>query len=95
MQPYLTLYFNIALQGVFPPTRLTPDDDIQAADDSPPPRPSPTRTVDFLVDVYGSTRDEELSQVAWTPGQREAFVEMQFAAQDTDYRRTTRTAPST
>ncbi|GAB3242640.1 GNAT family N-acetyltransferase [Nocardioides dilutus] len=40
----------------------------------------------FLVALYGSTRDAELSQVAWEPGQREAFIEMQFAAQDVQYR---------
>jgi len=40
----------------------------------------------FLVELYGSTRDEELSQVAWPEGQREAFVLMQFQAQDTQYR---------
>lgn len=40
----------------------------------------------FLVEVYGSTRDAELSQVSWEAGQREAFVEMQFAAQDAQYR---------
>ena len=42
---------------------------------------------DFLVGVYGAARDEELSQVAWGPGQREAFVRMQFDAQDREYRR--------
>ena len=42
---------------------------------------------EFLVGVYGSTRDEELSQVPWAEGQREAFVRMQFDAQDADYRR--------
>jgi ribosomal protein S18 acetylase RimI-like enzyme len=41
---------------------------------------------DFLIGVYGSTRDEELSQVAWAEGQREAFVRMQFDAQDVEYR---------
>jgi ribosomal protein S18 acetylase RimI-like enzyme len=41
---------------------------------------------EFLVGLYGSTRDEELSQVEWPPGQREAFVRMQFDAQDADYR---------
>jgi ribosomal protein S18 acetylase RimI-like enzyme len=40
----------------------------------------------FLVALYGSTRDAELAQVAWEPGQREAFVEMQFNAQDAQYR---------
>jgi ribosomal protein S18 acetylase RimI-like enzyme len=41
---------------------------------------------EFLVDVYGSTRDEELSQVVWPDGLREAFVRMQFDAQDAEYR---------
>jgi ribosomal protein S18 acetylase RimI-like enzyme len=41
---------------------------------------------EFLVRVYGSTRDGELSQVTWADGQREAFVRMQFDAQDTAYR---------
>jgi ribosomal protein S18 acetylase RimI-like enzyme len=42
---------------------------------------------DFLVGVYGSTRHEELSQVEWGEGQREAFVRMQFDAQDAEYRK--------
>lgn len=41
---------------------------------------------DFLVRVYGSTRDQELSQVEWAPGQREGFLRMQFDAQDSEYR---------
>jgi ribosomal protein S18 acetylase RimI-like enzyme len=41
---------------------------------------------DFLVGVYGATRDEELSQVDWAEGQREAFLRMQFDAQDQQYR---------
>ncbi|WP_193612958.1 GNAT family N-acetyltransferase [Nocardioides lijunqiniae] len=49
-------------------------------------RPTTDRDRDFLVRVYGSTRDEELSQVAWAEGQREAFVRMQFDAQDAQYR---------
>jgi ribosomal protein S18 acetylase RimI-like enzyme len=40
----------------------------------------------FLVELYGSTRKEELDQVAWEDGVREAFVEQQFAAQDAHYR---------
>ena len=40
----------------------------------------------FLVELYGSTREEELSQVDWAEGAREAFVEQQFAAQDAHYR---------
>jgi len=41
----------------------------------------------FLVEVYASTRDEELSMVQWPEGQREAFVGMQFDAQDAEYHR--------
>jgi ribosomal protein S18 acetylase RimI-like enzyme len=41
---------------------------------------------DFLVGVYGSTRDEELSLVDWADGHREAFIRMQFDAQDQQYR---------
>jgi len=42
---------------------------------------------EFLIGVYAAARDAELSQVAWVDGQREAFVRMQFDAQDTEYRR--------
>jgi ribosomal protein S18 acetylase RimI-like enzyme len=42
---------------------------------------------ELLLAVYASTRAEELDQVAWAPGAREAFLEMQFAAQDHEYRR--------
>lgn len=50
-------------------------------------RPVTDADRDFLVGLYGATRDEELSQVAWGPGEREAFLEMQFDAQDREYRR--------
>lgn len=50
-------------------------------------RPARDEDREFLVSLYGSTRAEELSQVEWAEGQREAFVRMQFAAQDADYRR--------
>lgn len=50
-------------------------------------RPAVDADREFLVGVYGSTREEELSQVLWPEGQREAFVRMQFDAQDADYRR--------
>jgi GNAT superfamily N-acetyltransferase len=49
-------------------------------------RPAETHDRDFLVSVYGASREEELAQVAWPPGAREAFVEMQFDAQDASYR---------
>jgi ribosomal protein S18 acetylase RimI-like enzyme len=50
-------------------------------------RPVTGHDRDFLVGVYGSTREAELSQVPWAPGQLEAFVQMQFDAQDSEYRR--------
>jgi ribosomal protein S18 acetylase RimI-like enzyme len=50
-------------------------------------RPTTAEDREFLVDLYGSTRAEELSQVVWPEGAREAFVRMQFEAQDADYRR--------
>ena len=50
-------------------------------------RPATDADREFLLGVYGSTRDEELSQVAWPEGQREAFVRMQFDAQDGEFHR--------
>ena len=49
-------------------------------------RPVTESDRDFLMGLYGSTREEELSQVVWPEGQREAFLTMQFAAQDAAYR---------
>ncbi|WP_028652991.1 GNAT family N-acetyltransferase [Nocardioides halotolerans] len=51
-------------------------------------RPTTDADRELLLAVYASTRADELDQVAWPPGAREAFVEMQFAAQDEDYHRT-------
>jgi GNAT superfamily N-acetyltransferase len=42
---------------------------------------------DFLLRLYGSTRQEELSMVPWHEGQREAFLKMQFEAQSDYYRK--------
>jgi ribosomal protein S18 acetylase RimI-like enzyme len=39
----------------------------------------------FLLSVYASTRAEELAVVAWGEGEQEAFVRMQFEAQDRYY----------
>ena len=39
----------------------------------------------FLLSVYGSTRDQELSQVEWQEGQREAFLKWQFEMQRREY----------
>jgi ribosomal protein S18 acetylase RimI-like enzyme len=41
----------------------------------------------FLLDVYSSTRQEELARVPWNEAQREAFLKMQFAAQQYHYRK--------
>src|SRR6476660_6928181 len=40
---------------------------------------------DFLVEVYGSTRAEELALVPWTSEQQQLFVRSQFAAQQAHY----------
>jgi ribosomal protein S18 acetylase RimI-like enzyme len=40
----------------------------------------------FLVELYASTREEELDQLQWADGARDAFVEQQFSAQDAHYR---------
>jgi ribosomal protein S18 acetylase RimI-like enzyme len=40
----------------------------------------------FLLEVYTTTRAEELALVPWTEDQRAAFVSMQFNAQDSYYR---------
>ena len=50
-------------------------------------RPAADADREFLIGVYGSVRAEELSMVTWGEGQQDAFVRMQFAAQDTEYRR--------
>lgn len=41
----------------------------------------------FLVDLYAETRAAELGLTGWSAEQQHAFVLMQFAAQDADYRR--------
>ena len=49
-------------------------------------RPATDADREFLVALYGSTRAAELDQVAWPPGERDAFVRMQFEVQDASYR---------
>jgi GNAT superfamily N-acetyltransferase len=41
----------------------------------------------FLLEVYASTRADELDRVDWDESTKQAFVEMQFAAQEEYYRR--------
>lgn len=40
----------------------------------------------FLGAVYASTREHELAAVAWDAATKDAFMRMQFAAQDRSYR---------
>jgi RimJ/RimL family protein N-acetyltransferase len=44
-------------------------------------RPITDADMDFLHRLYGTTREEELKQVDWTPEQKAAFVAQQFHAQ--------------
>jgi RimJ/RimL family protein N-acetyltransferase len=39
----------------------------------------------FLLDVYASTREDELRPVPWTPAEKAAFLRQQFHAQHTHY----------
>ncbi|MGH3079824.1 MAG: GNAT family N-acetyltransferase [Gaiellaceae bacterium] len=49
-------------------------------------RPVSSSDRDFLLQVYASTREEELAPVPWTDAQKAAFIEQQFDAQDRHYR---------
>lgn len=40
---------------------------------------------EFLLKVYGSTREQELAQVPWTAEQKGQFVRMQYEAQKSHY----------
>lgn len=41
---------------------------------------------DFLFEVYAASRDAEMALVPWTEAQKQAFLRMQFDAQDRHYR---------
>lgn len=49
-------------------------------------RPVEAADEPFLRRVYASTRAEELAAVPWDAAQKEAFLSMQFAAQQQHYR---------
>jgi ribosomal protein S18 acetylase RimI-like enzyme len=49
-------------------------------------RPAGPDDAEFLYRVYASTRSEELAPLGWSAEQTEAFLRMQFRAQDTYYR---------
>jgi len=48
-------------------------------------RPVGPADEEFLIALYASTREEELSQVQWPDGQREQFVRWQAAMQRREY----------
>jgi ribosomal protein S18 acetylase RimI-like enzyme len=49
-------------------------------------RPATPFDRDFLLEVYASTRTEELAVVPWDDDQKKTFLRMQFVAQDRAYR---------
>jgi GNAT superfamily N-acetyltransferase len=51
-------------------------------------RPVGPDDYDFLAEVYGSTRAEEMALVPWAEEQRQAFVRSQFNAQQDHYAKT-------
>ncbi len=49
-------------------------------------RPVTGRDRPFLVELYASTRADELAPVSWDDASKRAFIEHQFSAQDAHYR---------
>ncbi len=71
--------------------------DSQATDQSPTTSSITCRPVGpddhaFLLEVYGSTRADEMALVPWNVDQQQAFVKMQFAGQLEHYQNTFPTA---
>lgn len=50
-------------------------------------RPITDADLEFLYQVYASTRADELAPVPWSEEQKAAFLKMQFQAQHSDYQR--------
>lgn len=48
-------------------------------------RPVQDSDNEFLMKVYGSTREQEMAQVPWTAEQKQQFVRMQYEAQKNHY----------
>jgi ribosomal protein S18 acetylase RimI-like enzyme len=48
-------------------------------------RPAGPGDAELLYRIYASTREDELAVVPWDAAQKEAFLRMQFAAQDRYY----------
>lgn len=71
--------------------------DSQATDQSPATSSITCRPVGpddyaFLLEVYASTRADEMALVPWSADQQQAFVRMQFAGQQEHYQNTFPTA---
>lgn len=49
-------------------------------------RPVSEADTDFLLQVYGSSRSEELARVRWTEEQKRTFLVMQYTSQAQHYR---------
>jgi len=48
-------------------------------------RPVTAGDTEFLISVYGGTRAQELAQVQWEEGQKDAFIRWQFEMQQKEY----------
>ena len=48
-------------------------------------RPTVQADTPFLCHLYGTTREDEMQLVPWTPEQKAAFLDMQFHAQAAHY----------
>ena len=55
---------------------------------APTLRPARDDEAEVVFAIYASMRAEELAQVPWGQAEKEAFLRMQFAAQDRYYRET-------
>jgi ribosomal protein S18 acetylase RimI-like enzyme len=66
---------------------MTPDQAAKVEDIESRIRLRPVEPADeeFLLEVYASTRAEEMARVPWSPEQKNAFVRMQFIAQKQHY----------
>jgi len=49
-------------------------------------RPVQEEDEELLLEVYSSTRADEMALVPWDAAQQQAFLQMQFSAQQTHYR---------
>jgi GNAT superfamily N-acetyltransferase len=61
-------------------------DDLTALPSGIELRPTTAADREFLVALYGNTRADELRVVPWSEAEKDAFVRMQFDAQDAFYR---------